>query len=145
MDNLKIDIHLFESVLRERERESKTQVSFYFFSTCILAVTRSAMWRRSSSCESPINDNALSFTSIMYSRPSLPTNSSIAQMSNPPNNWATWSTQARCLSLTANCSNIAEPVLDFQFPLMLFRLESATITCSLIKYLATLHPLTRRV
>ena len=96
-----------------------------FLCTCILAVTKSAIWRRSSSCESPINERALSFTSMMYSRPSFPTSSSIAQISSPPKSCDTWSTQARSFSVTASCSSIAEPVLDFQLPLILLRLQES--------------------
>lgn len=48
-------------------------------------MTKSAIWRRSSSWVSPIRDKALSLTSIMYSLPSLATTTSKAQISRPPN------------------------------------------------------------
>lgn len=53
--------------------------------TCMRCSTSSARWRRSSSCVSPMKEVAESFSSMMCSRPSLPTTNSSAQTSSPPN------------------------------------------------------------
>lgn len=53
---------------------------------CMRDTTNSAIWRRSSSCVSPINAKVQSVELKIYSRPSFPTATDSPQISMPPNN-----------------------------------------------------------
>lgn len=57
---------------------------------CIREHTKSAICRRSSSCESPINGNVQSDALKMYSLPSLPTTTDTPHTSIPANSSDTW-------------------------------------------------------
>lgn len=63
---------------------------------CIFAVTRSAIWRRSSSWLSPISCSVLSLAPRMCSRASLPTATEMPQTSMPPNSSETCQRRLRC-------------------------------------------------